>query len=246
MFRLFLIEQLQYDKTKVPQSKLPTKQYRNRRLYERFNLDHKHLSLMNDQDILLIRDLSSGGFSCEVGERCFKRLNPGALYQCRIRYREEAYDLRARVSWKQSKFVGFSIVDPAQPLQAFFERLIEPVRIGSSLKKVDVSLQEKEQSRHALWFHGEGPSDLFIWENGDSEIKSWYFEYENTYIKWHRGDGVETGTLLPQEKPSLTAPWEKKRRKDDRVNPKVRQFAIDAFMVLDFDRSETVAESLSA
>ena len=136
------------------------------------------------------------------------------------------------------------MIDPAQNIVNFFSRLLEPIRIGNSLKKVDVTLQQRENSNNALWFHGDGPSDLFLWENGHHTVKSWYLEYGQKYVKWHKDDGLETGTLLPESKPSLTAPWEKKRKKDPTFDAKVRQFALDIFMVLNFDKSEAVIATL--
>ncbi len=244
MFRLFLIEQLRKaKKSAAGRPKLPEKQYRNRRLYERFNIDHKHLSLLNDQDILLIRDISSGGFCCEVGERCFKRLNVADAYLCRIRYLNEVFEVKASVSWKSKTFIGFAISEPSTKVQAFLDRILIPARIGTSLKTLDATLKAKS-SQPLLRFHGEDQSTLVIWEEDGLEISSWYFEYQKTYIAWELLNGVETGQLVEPDKTSLASPWESQRKKDTKVDEQIRQFAIDVFMVLNFERNAELINTL--
>ena len=62
----------------------PEPPIRNRRVFARYNIDHKHLTLMNDQDILLVREISSKGFSTEVSPRGFARLVVGDVYDARV------------------------------------------------------------------------------------------------------------------------------------------------------------------
>lgn len=243
MFRLFLMNKLASEEKAEARPKLPSKQYRNRRLYERFNIDRKHIALLNEQDILNIRDISTSGFSCEVAERCLERLKVGDRYVCRIRYLSEVFDLTAQVAWKAKPFVGFSIHEASVRITHFLSRIITPARVGASLRPLDESLRKLKGEVDPLQFHGE-ESHLTIWENKAQDLESWCLEYRSKYIQWDRYKGVETGKLDTKKESSLGKPWEKRKNKDEKPDSALRQFALDVFMVLDFARSENLIESL--
>lgn len=245
MFRLFLIERLSSGSKTSEKVALPKKQYRNRRLYERLNVDHKHMTLMNDQDILLIRNLSSHGFSCEVSERYFNKITVGDIYLCRLRYVNEIYELKAKVSWKDNNFVGFQLVEETPKIQAFIERLLRPLRIGSSLKKQDSKVQQAPTEKTKIWFHGDEQSDLFVWVNDRAELSAWCLEIPPKYIEWHHDRGLESGSLTDPELPSLSAPWDKKRKKDQAIDQKLKQLALDIFQALDYERNDELIAPLN-
>jgi hypothetical protein len=244
MFRLFLMNKVPPGDAPHSRPKLPRKQYKNRRLYERFHIDHKHISLLNDHDILNIRDISENGFSCEVDERCLLRLKVGDTYRCRLRYLNEIYELMARVAWKTEPFIGFALAEPSPRMEQFLSRIITPARIGLSLKTLDASLKKMTFEQEPLQFFGEDQTRLVVWENDAKGLESWYFEYQNKYLKWESYRELETGKLLNKEESSLSKPWEQAKRKDEKADPNLRQFALDVFMVLDFPRSENLLESL--
>lgn len=227
-----------------PRPKLPSKQYRNRRLYERFNVDRKHIALLNDQDILNIRDISASGFSCEVGERCWGRLTVGDTYTCRIRYLSEVFELTAQVAWKAKSFVGFQIQEPSLRIIQFLSRIITPARVGTSLIPLEESLQNRRKKGDPLEFRGEDETLLRIWENSAQELESWYLEYRGKYIEWNQDKSFSTGKLLDKKDLSHATPWDKRLKKDERPDVNLKQFALDIFMVLDFPRSENLIESL--
>ncbi len=244
MFRLFLLHKLSKE-TSPKQPQLPPKQYKNRRLYERFEVNHKHLALMNEQDILVIRDMSTSGISCEVGERCFERLKVGDTYEARIRYAREVFEVRIHVAWKHKSFVGFAILEPSRQVQTFINRIITPARIGSSLRTLDASLQKVAFDVHPLQFHGEDQTRLVVWENA-VHVEAWYFEHQETYAQWDLEKGFESGKLLDKESKTLAKPWEKHKKADSKANPQVKQFCLDIFMVLDYPRAKDLIESLSS
>ncbi|MBI2602161.1 MAG: hypothetical protein HYW48_03815 [Deltaproteobacteria bacterium] len=243
MFRLFIVEQVQSGKDMQPRPKpkLPAKQYRNRRLYERFEVDHKHLALMNEQDIFVIRDLSKSGFSCEVSDRSFSRITVGDVYKCRMRYLNEIYDIHAQLVWKANKFVGFSIQDPSSKILGFLERVLDPIHVGSSLK-----LQNNERAPRTegepIWFKAEG-SQLFIWEDAEGSLKSWRLEYDINYVAWDHRMGPETGVITEQGEQER--PWDRKREKDYAVDKQKRQFAVDSLMVLDFVGAQKLIQTIA-
>ena len=52
-----------------PQSRERKSYKRNRRLFERYNVNQQHLTVLNDQDIFVVRDISAKGFSSDVSPR---------------------------------------------------------------------------------------------------------------------------------------------------------------------------------
>lgn len=242
MFRLFLMNKLPASQ----EAQLPRKQYRNRRLYERFQIDHKHIALLNQQDILMIRDLSESGLCCEVDDRCLERLEIGDRYTCRMRYANEIYEVTVRVAWKKKPFVGFALEEPSQKVTQFIERIITPARIGYSLKTLDHSLRKLVFDGLPLEFHGEDQTQILIWEAENKLLESWYFEFKDYYIKWELHRGLETGRLLEKRAKLLSKPWEKEKKRDMSLNARLTQFAMDVFMTLNFPRVDALIESLNS
>ena len=117
MLRIFLRRKVSSGKTK--ENEQPTKSFRpsktrNRRLFERYNVSQQHLTILNEQDILVVREISAKGFSSDVSERAFLRFTKGDIYEARIRYMGEIFDLNVKVTWKRNKVVGFEIVNAFQ------------------------------------------------------------------------------------------------------------------------------------
>jgi len=251
MFRLFLIDRLisahQIDKTdEKRRNTLPARRLRNRRIYERYSIDSKHLALMNDQDILLIRDISESGFSTEVSTRGFQRLLVGDEYRCRIRYLSEIYDLNARVTWKAKQFVGFEISKQDERVQTFLERLILPLEIGSSLEKVEIGAEKtEEKTTNREWFQGSKETNLFLWHTDKGEIRAWQLENESHYVEWNQEKGLQTGNISVSDKVIGTQqPWEKTRNMNEKVDPQLRQYATDVFMAFQKDAKTEILDTL--
>lgn len=249
MFRLFLIDRLisahQIDKSdEKRRNVLPARRLRNRRIYERFSIDNRHLALMNEQDILLIRDISENGFSTELSERGFQRLLVGDEYRCRIRYLSEIYDLNARVTWKAKQFVGFKISKTDDRVNSFLERLILPLEIGSSLEKVEIgSTTEHENDRH--WFQGRKETNLYLWQSDEGDLRAWQLENEDYYVEWNQGKGLETGQISVSDKIiGSDQPWEKTRRSNETVDPKLKQYAIDVIMAFQKEAKTEILDTL--
>lgn len=242
MFRLFLMKKT--DEVNM-QPQLPTKQLRNRRLYERYNINLKHISMLNEQDILIIRDLSEEGFSCEADTRCLVRMNRGDKYLCKMRYLSEIYEIAAQVMWKDTNFIGFAIKFPGEKVLNFIKRLLNPAQVGYSLKSLDTSLKRLAYDGGPIRFSGEQNSSLVIWETENRDLESWYFECGDKYTQWDCYRGIETGKLLEHQKnPTLSKVWDKNKVRDTKENTSFIQFTIDVLMTLDFPRNQNLIDSL--
>lgn len=250
MFRLFLINLLKsgYDfdqNGSIEDSYLPPRRLRNRRIFERFDLDHKHLSLMNDQDILLVRDLSEKGFSTEVSERGFKRLMVGDVYSCRLRYVGELYDTQACVRWKSKRFVGFELVKASANMKKFMKRLIKPIEIGSSLQKVDEKFIKEHDNEGMVWYQGVEETNLYLWFDELGEIKSWQLEGKENYIRWDPIGRISTGKIKKIQKIKHDlASQNLNLEEDENPDAELKQFATDVFMAISLSNREQLIESI--
>lgn len=253
MFRLFLRKKVLAAGDKPAREADSTRkapaERRNRRVFARYNIDHKHLTLMNDADILLVREISAKGFSTEVSPRGYERLVVGDVYEARIRYLGEIFDLHGRVAWKADNFVGFEIVKAERDTLLFLKRLLRPVEIAGSLMPVESSFMAEGQAGKT-WYHGDEESDLYVWHDQETqELKAWQLSVGNQYIEWHEGSGLVTGSLNAVQGggalmgANLSGPAQ---TQDAAVDQKKKQFAVDIIMALQFPVRENLLETLSA
>lgn len=251
MFRLFLRKKiLSGAKGKAPLKAVGRDEpvRRNRRVFARYNVDHKHLTLMNEQDILLVREISAKGFSTEVSQRGFARLTVGDVYDARIRYLGEIYDLQARVAWKADNFVGFEIVKASRETLMFIKRLLRPIEIATSLQPVESAFMTDGPSGKS-WYHGDEESDLYTWHDAEtSELTAWQLAVGDQYVEWKATDGFATGTLTGAQGrealmgANLSGPAQ---TQDAAVDPKKKQFAADVIMALQFPVREEILETFT-
>jgi hypothetical protein len=251
MFRLFLRKKLldgDSEEAKEVQKASSADSQRNRRIFERYNIDHKHLTLMNEQDIFLIREISAKGFSTEVSDRGYERLNISDYYEARIRYLGEIYDLKARVAWKSDNFVGFEIVEADRPTLLFIKRLLKPIEIASSLQLVDANFV-KETSNGKAWYHGDNESDLYTWhDNDNSNLTAWQLSVGESYVEWNSSDGFQTGSLKNSEgKEALMGANLQglTHDKDKELDPEKRQLAVDIIMALQHPVREEILDTIT-
>jgi hypothetical protein len=248
MFRLFLRKKiLSGDKTAGAPSR-DEKAKRNRRVFARHAIDHKHLTLMNEQDILLVREISAKGFSAECSMRGFDRLTIGDVYDARVRYLGEIYDMQGRVAWKQDRFVGFEIVEAERSTLLFIKRLLRPIEIATSLQPVEASFINSLENGKS-WYHGDEESDLYTWHDPETGgLTAWQLVVGESYVEWSLNDGLTSGTVVAVEGrevllganiPGMT------HQRDDTLNLTKRQFAIDVIMALPFTVKEELLETLT-
>ena len=247
MFQLFLANLLKSGRELNPSkgTQIPKKFQRNRRMYERFEIDHKHMALVNAEDILLIRDISTGGFCAEVSERCYERLVYGDIYSCNLRYLGDKYVCKAEVIWKAKQFVGFKLIDPDKDITNFFKRLIIPLEIASSLKKGPKQGGQKNSTdQNKIWYYGEDQTVLTIWLNRDDEVSSWKIEIRDQYLSWTPSNGVETGDRIGSGK-NLEKPWEADKLEKYSNLPRIEELARDILMAAPISYKEQLLESFA-
>lgn len=210
----------------------------NRRLFKRYQVDYKHLTIMNDADIFVVRDVSSKGFSVEASERAFKRLQLGDEFEARMRYFGELYDLQAKVVWKKDHFVGFEIVMARSETFLFLQRLLKPIAVGSTLQLVEPRWTSSSGDG-ALWFRGEEGSDLLVWKDKDVEtIAAWRLSTQGECVEWSQNKGFITGRItfsrkFPTDDETLT-----QLVPDEHPHPERKQFARDVIMAFEHEIKE--------
>lgn len=220
---------------------------RNRRIFERYPVDHKHLTLMNEQDILLVREISAKGFSTQVSERGMDRLAIGDVYEARVRYLGEVYDLEAKVSWKANVQVGFEIVKADRKTLSFLRRLLKPIEIAASMREVNSSFMINNEE-HKTWFHGDEDTDLYVWRDAENQIIAWQLVTQSSFVEWKKGDGLYSGSLaLPNNKDfvidnpflgTIVA-------KDKDIDSQKKQVAIDILMALQLPVREELLATIT-
>ena len=198
MFRLYLLNLIksgETDKKNTKKIAFPGREEIDRRTYERFDMDHKHMVLMNEQDIFLIRDISKKGFKVEVSQRSFDRLMVDNLYKCRMRYMGEVYECKAQVRWKKKSFVGFELSEDSSDVKSFFTRLILPRRIASSLNLVTEENAIKGLAKKIYWYHGLYKTNIYILNNTHGNLQAWFVQTKDKIVISHLDGAIALGEL---------------------------------------------------
>jgi hypothetical protein len=230
--RLFLIQKLakqianKGSKAKSTREKNPA---RNRRLHERFNFDHKHLTMLNERDIFQIREISQHGFSTWASPRAIERMSVNDAFQARIKHLGETQDVDIRVSWKTEDTIGFEIPSTESALLSFIQRLLKPSEIASSLRVMEADfLQEHHHGK--TWYHGDHTSDIYVWRDSEGSIDAWQIVWGDQYAAWSRSGGVSTGCAANAFSDSMSAFTDAPQLSfapDDNIDLHKVQFALD-------------------
>ncbi len=250
MIRLFLQKKIMTSPVPDEVTKPDRTPRHNRRIFSRYAVDHKHLTLMNDQDILLLKEVSAKGFSSLVSPRAFEKFAIGDEYEAKLRYLGEVYSINIRVTWKESQIVGFAVTKAHREALDFFQRLLWPMAIAASLKLVN-SKFTTEGEHGQTWYHGDDDSDLFLWQESPSpKVTAFRLVVKGLYVAWNDRDDLATGSLKKAEQLSplqtLTEPLVP--MPDDLPDARKLQLALDILMSLqgqdghDEDQSQALAE----
>lgn len=252
MLKLFLKSLIKgKSKTHHPEwSIIPAPSGRNqdKRSFERYAVNHKHLALMNEQDILLIRDISAKGFATEVAPRAASRFKLGDIYEARMRYVGEVFELEAKVAWKSGNMVGFEMIRAPQATMLFMKRLIDPMKRAASLEAVE-SGQINEGGRIKQWFHGDQGTDLWVWRDGN-DIAAWQLHLDRIYIQWDSQHGLSTGVMREEasQKTGTSSYMHASSTQllaDNGPDGEKVRIATDVFMSVRFDIRERLLATLS-
>lgn len=201
MFRIFLKKKLESGEiTKDAPNGDGDLKPQDRRVHERFSVDQKHLTVMNDQDILVIRDISVKGFCSDVSDRAYERFTMDDVFEARMRSHGEIRSIMIKVAWKREKAVGFELHNADTETLVFFRDLVKPYKLASSLRPVETNYTQNEEGR--VWYHGEDV-DLHIWMLDGSGISAWQLIADSQLIEWSANDGIRTGVIKYQGKTEL-------------------------------------------
>ena len=211
MFRFFLTRKLFSGETRdveADEALANAKNRPNRRMKERFSFDHRRMTMMSDQDIMVVREVSETGFSSMVSERTWNRMGIGDGYSSRVRIGPEVLEFSIKVAWKESTksslvadgetsaprhILGFEIIQGTETSESGWRRLIRPAALAGSLQKIENSFMH-QFGAEKVWYHGEDGCDLMIWSSPDDlKMIAWRLSYDSHYVEWRDGSAFETG-----------------------------------------------------
>lgn len=242
MFRIFLKKKL-YSGQKTKSEQDANKRSRNRRLYERYPVEH--LTVMNDQDILVIREMSAKGFSSDVSERAYDRFSLNDIYAARIRFHGDVQDISVKVAWKRGRAVGFELHKPSPEILGFFQRLLRPTQLAQSLSAVDAAFM-RDQHAGMLWFHGEDV-DLHLWQNEEEGgLAAWRLVADQQVIEWSMVHGIKTGCIRKDSRTDLgiLELGQSYSEIDAEPNAERLRFALDLISALPFPERNELEKTL--
>ncbi len=245
MFRIFLRKKLHSGrKTKKRRLLGRASTTKNRRLYERYQVDQQHLTVMNDQDILVIRDISAKGFCSDVSIRAYDRFELNDIYAARMRFHGDVQDIQVKVAWKRQQQVGFELYKPDARMLGFFRSLLRPIEIANSLSPVDAAFM-RDQHAGLAWFHGED-ADLHIWLSDEEGVSAWQLIADNHIVEWSSVHGIKTGSIKHNNRTELgiLEPGEAFKIMDNEPNPQRVRLAVDVIGALPFPELSALVKTL--
>jgi len=245
LFRIFLRKKLhsgRKTKKRKPQGRGTSN--KNRRLYERYQVDQQHLTVMNDQDILVIRDISAKGFCSDVSERAYERFELDDVYAARMRYHGNVQDIQVKVAWKRQQQVGFELHKPDAKMLTFFRSLLRPIELANSLSPVDAAFM-RDQHAGLIWFHGED-ADLHIWMSEEEGVSAWQLIADNHIVEWSSIHGLKTGCIKHNNRTELgiLEPGEAFKVMDHEPNQDRIRLAVDVVTALPFPEWNELVKTL--
>ncbi len=237
MFRIFLKKKLLGGNKSLP-SRPMLMARRNRRIFPRFAVAGHHLKVVQDQEILLIREISAKGFSSKVSSRAFSRMNVGEVFAARMRHDGQYFEMDLKVTWKEPSTVGFELVNASPATLLMMRRLLRPIELANSLHPVTPPQKGK------LWWHGDNETDLFITLDEEGKIASWQLRVAKDFVEWEGSKGICTGThrikhaMDFSESEAIFAP-------DHFPHPDRLQFAFDLISAMDNPWQEKLLATIS-
>jgi hypothetical protein len=243
MFRVFLGKKLP-NKKPARTGKKTAVADDNRRKNIRYDMDHKHLTLMNDQDIYQIRDVSKNGFSTFASKRTLQRVTTGDTYESKIRYVGATYALTARVSWTSNEAIGFTCLDSNPQTKEFLARILQPMTIGSTLTLMECDLVKKYESSKTHYV-GSHNSNLFIWTGRDGIVDAWQLIIDQSFLEWSHLNSLSSGNLADTVKSSMFDLSQEMLNKTHEVSTESIQFATDVIMGSSIKEQEQIINTLN-
>lgn len=237
MFRMFLKKKLQDGQAHSEHRHISRPSYRrNRRLHERYNVNQQELMVLNEQNILVIRDISAHGFSSDVSDQAYLKFIVGDIYDGRMKYFQELHDFKIKLNWKRSKVLGFELIEMSDSGSKFISRIIKPIQIAQNIKEITLS-SNKDKPSNEVWMQcKKNMIDLHIWFKDDSVIEAWDFTIGDRYTQWDENNGLRTGAISysqMQADPLNQGKRESVRIPDTRLNMTHKQFTFDLIMALE-------------
>ena len=189
------------------------------RLIPRFPVPKEKIKFLFETGdrIFAIRDLSNKGIAIsllEPGESLYFR--EGEICSSEIRLGEESFPAALRVARVSAWSVGFTFEELAEANIQIIHSFLNPMHIGSSLRKVDLSASPDSSFQNiSSWYHGAASSDLYFWTNHRAGIERALLLLGKTYWEWSENDGVQTGIVDNQDTQRTTL------QRDHTPNPRV-------------------------
>jgi hypothetical protein len=123
-------------------------------------------------------------------------------------------------------------------------RLISPIEIGSSFKKISPIISKDEIGIKEC-FQGEQETSLFVWRDNSGDLIAWQIENEQNYTSWKEGKEIETGTVLVSEQViGMSEPWKKSFQSDASAIQNQVQLAIDIMMAFQNEDQTDILNTL--
>lgn len=176
---------------------------------------------MEDQEkVFAVRDLSLKGLGIgliEFGDSLF--FQETEVFRAELRLGKDPHQVMLKCTRLSAWSVGFEFVEISDALRALIQDVINPMHIGSTLKKVDrTGAPDAFLQGMTAWYHGDSGSDLFFWGGARGGVDRALFCFGQKFWEWREESGISTGEMRRQEGETVAL------HRDTTPDPKTREF----------------------
>ncbi len=189
---------------------------KNSRYFRRYGLEKEKITMIYENDIMVLVNISYDGFCLKVSSRVLDSISIGqSCYFKKFRLFDRQVPIYAQVVWisKKDSTVGFCIdQEKSGPdFHSLIEPVLLPLDIASSFKQIDIGTFDDITTK-TLIYRGSYNSEIFIKFQSQNSldpkvqtINSCSFpDYDiveikmlsaNFYLSWTPEEGLSTGTF---------------------------------------------------
>lgn len=161
------------------------------------------LTTEKGEKVFPVRHLSKSGLALDLLELGDEQLFLEKEYQGEFHTEGTACKLVLKIDERRSHCAHFSFIRPNPQIEKAMDFLLNPARIGKSLKHVPVGIIP-EASGMSYWYHGAMASDLFVWGEIEKGISHALLCWNSFFLEWTPNQEHQTGTSVKSKEDRIS------------------------------------------
>ena len=193
-----------------------------KRIVPRYPLPKEKVKIIfeNKEKVFAIRDLSMKGLGIGLIEPSEGALfSLGAVCKAELKLGKESFALMLSVRRLAPWSIGCTFEDMDAGFEKKIADFLNPLRIGRSLQKVDISPNDFARGV-STWYHGDSATDLYFWNDARGGVSRALFCMNGSFWEWSTQEKSRTGKFERQQDDEVLFHY------DTTALPELKQMAV--------------------